>query len=175
MFDDELAAQNFTIYHHFLIAGLLPIVNNVLRIISSTEKIGDFLIWIPNLIPSYCLTCGIVSISLKDTIATRRGKSTPDALDADVGGGHLAFLIIHCFFWAILLVCIELGWFNCLRKKGRKIEDEPEELDDDVIKEQQRVENTSESKLAVKADHLRKTYDKNVAVKDVCFALEFGD
>jgi ATP-binding cassette, subfamily A (ABC1), member 3 len=109
MFDDELAAQNFTIYHHFLIAGLGPIVGNVLRIISSTETIGDIMIWIPNLIPSYCLTCGIVSISLKDTIATRRGKSSPDSLDADVGGGHLAFLVIHCFFWAILLVCIELG------------------------------------------------------------------
>jgi ATP-binding cassette, subfamily A (ABC1), member 3 len=37
------------------------------------------------------------------------------------------------------------------------------------------VESISESKLAVKADHIRKTYDKNVAVKDVCFALEFGD
>jgi ATP-binding cassette, subfamily A (ABC1), member 3 len=116
-----------------------------------------------------------VTIALKDAIAASRQELPPDALDYDASGVHLGCLVIHCFLWPILLVCIEFGWFNCLRKKGKKIENEPEELDDDVLKEQQKVENTSESKLAVKADHLRKVYENNVAVKDVCFSLEFGD
>jgi len=112
MFSDEMAAQNFTIYHNFLIAGLGPVAFNVLRIIESTWNIGDILIWVPNIFPSYCLTCGIVSITLKDTIATVRGKASPDALDIDVGGNHLIFLILHIFFWTILLVLIEIGCFN---------------------------------------------------------------
>ena len=55
------------------------------------------------------------------------------------------------------------------------MKDEEEELDNDVLKEQKHVEDTSEGKLAVKADHLRKTYNGKAAVKDICFGLEFGD
>ena len=53
LFNDEVAAQNFTIIHNFLIGGLLPIVMEVLRLISSTQKIGDGLIWLPRFIPVY--------------------------------------------------------------------------------------------------------------------------
>ena len=47
------------------------------------------------------------------------------------------------------------------------MQDEEEQLDNDVLNEQKRVEGVPHEKLAVKADHLRKLYGENVAVKDV--------
>jgi ATP-binding cassette subfamily A (ABC1) protein 3 len=175
LFTEEASAMNFTIYHNFLIAGLFPIVTNVLRIIKSTRDLGDLVIWIPRVIPLYCMTGGIVNISLKDSIATSRDEDVPGALDADVAGGDLAFLLIHAIFWSVFLVLIEIGYCNCLRKKGKNITDEPEILDGDVVNEQSRIEGTSKDQLAVKADHFRKVYGDKVAVKDVSFGLEFGD
>ena len=175
IFNDEVAAQNFTIIHNFLIGGLLPIVMEVLRLISSTQKLGDGLIWLPRFIPVYNTCWGIISISLKDTIATTRSEASPDALSFKVAGGDVMFLVLEFFVYSFLLFWIEMGFCACLRKKGKHIIDAPEQLDDDVLKEQQKVENTSESHLAVKANHLRKVYDKTVAVKNVSFGLEFGD
>ena len=54
-FTDEGAAQNFTIIHNFLISGLIPIIMNILRMIKSTQTLGDVLIWFPRIIPLYCL------------------------------------------------------------------------------------------------------------------------
>ena len=62
-----------------------------------------------------------------------------------------------------------------MRSKGRVVEDEQEELDNDVEDEQKRIEGISENELAVKSDHIRKVYGTNVAVKDVSFGLDFGD
>ena len=85
------------------------------------------------------------------------------------------FLVLHFFFWSILVVLIESGWWNWLRRKGKTIIDPVEAIDDDVIAEQKRIEQTSESQLAVKANHLRKVYGSKVAVKDVSLGFEFGD
>jgi ABC-type glutathione transport system ATPase component len=90
------------------------------------------------------------------------------------------FLLLHIVIWNLALVTIEMGLFNCLKFKGGKVADEEEELDDNVIEEQNRIDNTDASQLAVKASHLRKVYggcgsSTNVAVKDISFGLEFGD
>lgn len=175
LFSDEGSAQNFTIIHNFFIGGLVPIIIFVLRLIESTRDVGDALMWVPLVVPTYCTIGGIVIIALKDPIANTRKETPPDALSFEAAGGNLLFLVLHFFFWTTLLVLIEMGCCNFLRQKGKKIEDEPEELDDDVKKEQERVDNTSEDKLAVKADHLRKVFHNTVAVKDVSFGLEFGD
>jgi len=55
------------------------------------------------------------------------------------------------------------------------VKDKEEELDEDVLNEHIRVENSSKDDFAVKSNHVRKTYGMNVAVKDVSFGLDFGD
>jgi len=176
LFNDEGGAMNFTIYHNFFLAALFPTAFTVLRIINSTRSIGNFLVWLLRWHPLYCCINGIVVISTKDAIATVRDVDPPNALAIDYGAGaDLIFLILQIFFWTILLVLIEVGACGCCRSKGRTVHDEPEELDSDVIKEQERVENISEQNLAVKADHMRKVYGQKVAVKDVSFGLDFGD
>ena len=108
-FNDEATGQNFTIIHNFFIGGLLPIVMNVLRLIDSTKSIGDGLVWLPRIIPIYNVCNGIVMISLKDTIANMRNQSTSDAISFTVAGGDVMFLVLHFFFWSILVVLIESG------------------------------------------------------------------
>jgi ATP-binding cassette subfamily A (ABC1) protein 3 len=84
LFSDEVSAQNFTLMHTFLIGGMAPIGVFVLRIIEDTSDIGDALAWLPRIIPAYCTCGGIVTISVKDSIANSRKESVPDALDWEV-------------------------------------------------------------------------------------------
>ena len=108
-------------------------------------------------------------------MANNRKEDSRSALSFREAGGDVLFLAIHPFFWLALLAMIESGWFKCCRSKDKKVAKEYEELDDDVKNEQTRVENESHESLAVKAEHMRKNYGDTVAVKDICFALEFGD
>ena len=48
-------------------------------------------------------------ISLKDTIANSRKEAVPTALSFKVAGGDVMFLVLHFFFWSILIVMIETG------------------------------------------------------------------
>ncbi|CAI2385343.1 unnamed protein product [Moneuplotes crassus] len=175
IFTEEGPAQNFTILHHFFISGFCPIVIFVLRLIRSTSDFGDVIMWFPRFLPSYNTVGGIIVIAMKDLLANDRKEKAPGPLSFDAAGGDLILLIFHAFFWPIMLILIEKGFFDFLRKKGKSIEEEEEILDNDVLKERNRVEETSESELAVKVSHLRKVYGNNVAVKDVSFGLEFGD
>ena len=149
LFNDEAAGQNFTIIHNFLIGGLLPIAFNtpnhkitlnnnsiafnVLRLISSTKTIGDGLVWLPRIFPIYNVCNGIVMISLKDTIANQRNQSAPNAISFSCAGGDVMFLVLHFFFWSILVILIEVGCWNCLRRKGKTIIDAVEEIDNDEV------------------------------------------
>jgi len=173
MFSNETGAQNFTIIHHFLLGGMLPIVMQVLRIIESTQKLGDGLVWVFRFLPTYNVCCGILGVSLKDRIATARSEATPESLNFKVAGGDVMFLVLEFFFYLFLLICIERGWFRCC-KKGKDVHLDIE-LDDDVAREQKRVEDTPSDQLAVKACTLKKVYGSNLAVNNISFGLEFGD
>eukprot|EP00345_Euplotes_harpa_P013343 CAMPEP_0168343758 /NCGR_PEP_ID=MMETSP0213-20121227/16341_1 /TAXON_ID=151035 /ORGANISM="Euplotes harpa, Strain FSP1.4" /LENGTH=138 /DNA_ID=CAMNT_0008351229 /DNA_START=78 /DNA_END=494 /DNA_ORIENTATION=+ len=111
-FNDEAAAQNFTIIHNFLIGGLLPIIMNVLRMVKSTKTLGDVLIWFPRFLPIYDTCNGILTISLKDTIATMRKESAPEALSFKAAGGDVMFLCLEFVFYIVVIVIIELGLLN---------------------------------------------------------------
>jgi hypothetical protein len=111
-FTDEAVAQNMTILHHFFLAGVFPIGIFVLRLIESTESIGDALMWIARPIPTYNVSGGLVIIALKDRLAINRKESIPDALSFKAAGGDLLFLCLHPFFWILLLIAFESGWFK---------------------------------------------------------------
>ncbi|CAI2385685.1 unnamed protein product [Moneuplotes crassus] len=174
-FTEDSTAQNFTILHHMFIAGILPIFLFVLRLTDATQDFGDNIRWLFRLIPSYDTVGGISSIAVKDLLANDRKETPPTPLSFDAAGGDLVFLLIHIILWPILLILIELGVFDFLRNKGKNIQDDDIQFDDDVEAEILRVEQTPESDLAVKASHLRKVFGNKAAVKDISFALEFGD
>ena len=175
LFREEATAQTVTMIHNFFIAGLMPIGIFILRIIKSTRDVGDFFMWPFRIIPTFNLCGGIVFISTKKSIATLRKEDESDALDGDVALPDVIFLIIHPFIWIALIILLQNDCFRCYRMKGKQIENEKEEIDNDVIEQQQIVEETSEQKLAVKADHLCKIYGNKVAVKNISFSLKFGD
>ena len=62
------------------------------------------LIWLPRIIPLYCMCGGIVNISLKDSIANTREKKYLTQLDMNVAGGDVMFLVLHFFFWNLMLI-----------------------------------------------------------------------
>jgi len=175
LFSDENGAMNFTTYHNFIVGGLFPTIFSVLRVAKTTKKLGDILVWAPRFIPIFNCINGIIMIKSKDVIYTARNEKIPKNFSTKASGGDMYLLIAQIFIWTLLIFLIEIGAFNFLRSKGRTVTDQPEELDNDVAKEQDRVEGIPEKDLAVKANHLRKVYNGKVAVKDVSFGLDFGD
>src|SRR5438105_7962997 len=66
IFSNELAAQTVTIFIHFVLSGIGGIVVLILRIIPETKSIGDMLVWVFKICPSFCLTNTIMFASSKD-------------------------------------------------------------------------------------------------------------
>ena len=67
-FEKENTAQIFTIFMHFIFAGIGGIVVLILKIIDSTADIGKLLNWVFKLIPSFCLTNSIMFSSSKQIL-----------------------------------------------------------------------------------------------------------
>lgn len=66
IFTNENVAQTITIFANFVFAGIGAIVVFILRIIESTYSIGDALLWVLKVIPSFCLTNSIMFASSKE-------------------------------------------------------------------------------------------------------------
>lgn len=137
LFSKENTAQTFTIFLHFIFAGIGGIIVFILKLISSTEKVGDLLNWIFKLIPSFCLTNSIMFASSKDILLMARPDISSNDFAPSNMGGDVAFNIIHFIIWTILIFILEIGLGNCLRKtcrcKSRIIQKKNLELDEDVI------------------------------------------
>lgn len=72
IFSSELVAQTVTIFTHFVMSGIGSIVVFILRIIPQTEHIGDLLMWVFKICPSFCLTNTIMFASSKSTLQLAR-------------------------------------------------------------------------------------------------------
>lgn len=57
-----------TIFIHFVFAGILAIIAGVLRLIPETWAIGDLLVGILKIMPSYCLTDAIMWGATKESL-----------------------------------------------------------------------------------------------------------
>lgn len=152
---------------HFVIAGIGAIVAGILRIIPSTWEVGDILIWVFKFLPSYNLTNAIMYGSSKESLKTIRPElASLEDLDLDAIGGDILLNIIHGVFWSVILILIEaraFRWvdrlFNCCR--GKRIPPRTDlVLDDDVLEEEKRVENTPRDALKVRVDKFRKGYER---------------
>jgi len=185
-FSSENIAQTVTIFLHFVIAGIGAIVASILRLIDSTAEIGDVLVWVFKIIPTYSLTNGIMYQSLKDTLAVLRPSTKVDDLDINAMGGDILLLCMHGVFWTLILIMIEArvfrkldGLFNICR--GKKIPPKTDlKLDEDVIEEENRVEAANKDNMKVRVNKFRKTYDRIfkkpfLAVEKTTFGLDYGE
>ena len=68
-------------------------------------------------------------------------------------GGDLILLICHFGFWSLFLILIESGMLSCCKRN--KLDDhieegeEPNERDNDVVEEENRVANTHNMNVRV--------------------------
>lgn len=68
MFVKDSFAQTFTIFLHFIFAGIGGIIAFILRTIESAEKIGDTLVWVLKIVPSFCLTNSVMYAASKELL-----------------------------------------------------------------------------------------------------------
>jgi ATP-binding cassette subfamily A (ABC1) protein 3 len=186
LFTSENIAQTVTIFMHFVIAGIGAIVAGILRIIPSTYEVGDILVWVLKILPSYNLTNSIMYASMKNQLGLVRPELKMDDMDLDAIGGDVLLNCIHGIFWIIILILIEaraLRWvdrlFNCCR--GKRVPPRTDlVLDEDVLEEEKRVERTPKDQLKVRVDKFRKGYERlfkpmYLAVERTSFGLDYGE
>lgn len=128
-----------------MISGIGAIVSAILRLISSTYAVGDVLVWVFKIIPSYPLTNGIMYQAIKDRLTLiRPSLKVPDD-DINALGGDILLSCVHGIFWTIVLILIETRALRCLDIiftpcRGRRIPERTDlALDEDVIEEENRV------------------------------------
>jgi len=154
LFKGDTVAQIMTLFMHFLIGGILPIVIFVLWNIPSTANLGDSMRWWFVMIPTYCVGEGIIFASAVELLEiSRKGIQTlkPDldlkSIDPDVYAfenltGNYVFMILTGIFCAALLVIIEADIFQkCANFSFESLPSPRDDLDmdDDVIAEEERL------------------------------------
>ena len=111
LFTKENVAQTITIFLHFVIAGIGAIVAGILRIISSTQSIGDILVWVFKIVPTYCLTDSIIYQAVKARLFLLRPSLVVDDLNVKAIGGDILIICLHFIFWTLMLILIEMRTF----------------------------------------------------------------
>ena len=71
-FTSDTVAQIMTLFVHFMVGGILPIVIFVLQNIPSTCDLGDSMRWWFTPIPTFCVGQGIVFSSTVDLLVISR-------------------------------------------------------------------------------------------------------
>ncbi len=134
-----------------MVGGIGVIIVAFLRIFESTMAVGDVLIWVFKIVPSYCLTDSLMYQSIKPRIFFLRPELKIDDLEIQAIGGDILIMCIHFVFWLVILILIELGAFNCFNKvqdifkKNRVKPRDDLTLDNDVEEEENRVSTTDPS------------------------------
>ena len=115
MFTNDTVAQIMTLFMHFLIGGIMPIVIFVLWNIPSTADLGDSMRWWFTPWPTYCVGEGIIfssSIDLlvisRDGIRVKHPELKP--IDKDIYAfenltGNYVIMFIVGIVGTLLLTC----------------------------------------------------------------------
>lgn len=126
MFTNDTVAQIMTLFMHFLIGGIMPIVIFVLWNIPSTADLGDSMRWWFTPWPTYCVGEGIIfssSIDLlvisRDGIRVKHPELKP--IDKDIYAfenltGNYVIMFIVGIVGTLLLIIIEADIFQCCMK-----------------------------------------------------------
>ena len=152
LFVNDTVAQIMTLFMHFLIGGIMPIVVFVLQNIPSTANLGDSMRWWFTPIPTFCVGEGIMFASTVDLLAIARTGikvKHPDLNDIDTNvtsihnlGGNYVIMVCTCIVFAALLIFIEADIFQSCSKFSFESIPSPRDdldLDEDVIAEEDRL------------------------------------
>jgi len=155
IFSDDTTAQITTLFVHFVAGGLYLLTVFVLQLIPITAVIGDNLRYIGLIVPSFCVTHAIMtSQNLSSLVDSRNSAIAGDYPDLPVWPDDLwdwanlkadLFALIMHFVLGLMIVAIvesPLSEFfkdccKCCVKPPEEAEDK--DLDDDVIREVERV------------------------------------
>ena len=145
-FTNDTVAQIMTLFVHFLVGGIMPIVLFVLQNIPSTADLGDSMRWWFTPIPTFCVGEGIVfssTVTLMDI--SRRGLIAAgfdvNTINTDVYAvtnltGNYIIMIVTSIVFVLLLIVIEADIFQKCSKFSIKSVPGPRDgldLDDDVL------------------------------------------
>jgi len=122
LFTSDINAQIMTLFIHFVGGGLLVVVVFVLQYIPITMKYGDALRWACTVIPSFCVTHGILFSASGTLLVDQRTQSSSSSSDTVVIPrqipeeiwawynlkGDAAILVLHFVFGLVVLALIEL-------------------------------------------------------------------
>ena len=122
-----------------------------LQLIPQTQKVGDILRWVFCIVPSYCVTHGLVFSSTGQILVDTRknsadGTGRPE-IPEDIWAwfnlkGDAAALIGHFVVGLLIIFLIECDIFACLSKitcRTVPAENTDLEVDEDVAAETERV------------------------------------
>ena len=151
-FESDTVAQIMTLFVHFALGGIMPIVIFVLQNIPSTADLGDSMKWWFTPVPTFCIGQGIVFSSSYTLINIARNGLIAAGYDVqpintDVYalenlGGLYIIMVCMAIFCTLLLIVIEADIFQSCAKFSVFSVPEPREdmdLDDDVLAEEERL------------------------------------
>lgn len=186
LFTNDTVAQTVTIFLHFVVAGIGAIATFIMRCIDTTQLIGDRWHRYLKCVPSFCLTNPIMYMSSLDRLkGARKDLVLDDNMSLEMIGGEIVALAAHFGIGIVLIIIIESGFFNIFFKylplilpKNRINKKVAQDLDDDVIREEQRIEVSGNDPVTVKG--FRKIYTSffrkpTVAVENISFGLDYGE
>ena len=160
MFTSDINAQIMTLFLHFVAGALCTIVVFVLQQVPVTMSIGDALRWTFTIIPSFCVSYGILFSASGNLITTSRAQNRtkdhvpiPRKIPDDIWAwynlkGDAVILVAHFFIALFVLFLIEVevqklfSWMPKIRCRSRTTRERLGPVlvkDDDVIAEEKRV------------------------------------
>jgi ATP-binding cassette subfamily A (ABC1) protein 3 len=148
VFSSSQAASSINMFLNILILGILASITWTFRIaIPPFMDYGDSMhswFW---LIPSYNIGAAMFCDRQCDTLADVRKAPYVDAPETDADKWAFPNLtrdslvmLLHMVVWSIVIMVIEKGWLSVCSRKPKAKTSDANDLDDDVVAEQQRVE-----------------------------------
>lgn len=159
VFKTDTTAQILTLFIHFFGGCICSLTVFALQLYPTTAQVGDILRWVFCVLPSFCVTHGIIVSANGKALSKARSENNdvPRPLPEEPWAfynlkGDAVALLAHFLIGLLLLVLFESQGFKlCCEKlsnvcccKGREKHADEEDmilLDEDVLAEEERVEN----------------------------------
>ncbi|GLE02420.1 hypothetical protein PINS_up011258 [Pythium insidiosum] len=186
-FREHASAQTKMILINFLVGLGFLIVSFVLDVIdnSTATDINRVLKWFYRLSPIYCLTNGLLDLTILEIVSNGGGefdKPRPKSpFGLDNVGYEIMFLVIDAILYLALAVSIDYALtfpkIKSIMTADPQIEATAEVEDEDVAAEAERVACGGADKDVIRLERLRKVYrdGHKVAVKNLSFGLKRGE
>ncbi|KAF0717928.1 Aste57867_2007 [Aphanomyces stellatus] len=184
IFKQASTSQMYTLLINMVLGLILMIVSFVLDLFDSTKDINASLIYIWRLSPLFCLSNGLLRLSLHSLLANRAvggGTSAPvSAFSNDVMGKEITYLIVlsFCYFFCAAGIDFALSFpkIKAFFVRDPQLPLPAHDVDEDVAAETARVlDGKAEGDMLI-IRKLKKVYQGNkIAVREISFGLHKGE